>query len=204
MRNFGFTLAFLLLCGVVLIGIGCRSNGQQPSNPFAANRQTAPPPATFSSQAAYLGQTPSIYIPQTPATVYPGTPTPLTNPVGAPLPSSPVPATTAPGSTVPGGSLGSIQPSGASVYQTAVVPAPVSAIPVEKTANLWTPASESEWDGQSAVPITETRQTAFQNLESKTHTIAMVSSGGSPMAEIIQPEKLAVSSSQTVTKIIEE
>ena len=53
------------------MGCNCQSGGTKPSNPFAQNRQTVPPPATFSSQESYLGQTSGIYIPQTPATVFP-------------------------------------------------------------------------------------------------------------------------------------
>ncbi|MDR0870908.1 MAG: hypothetical protein LBN39_08965 [Planctomycetaceae bacterium] len=169
---------FFIIC-IVLGFAGCRSDGRQPLNPFAMNRQqTAPPPATFSSQAAYLGQTPSVYVPQSPATVYPGAVTPgTTSPVGAPLPNSAVPPT-------------------------------AEAAPMEKTAAAWTPAPAvaAEWNApnvSSDVPIAETRQTAFQNLESKTNTIATVSADGTQTALTVQPEKLAVSSAQTVTKIAE-
>ena len=61
------------------IGCNCQNGGTQPSNPFAQNRQTVPPPATFSSQDSYLGQTPGTYIPQTPATTFPSS---------APVPSA--------------------------------------------------------------------------------------------------------------------
>jgi len=203
MKTFGFISAFLFLCvAVCLIGTGCRSNGQQPMNPFASKSQTAPPPSTFSSQAAYLGQTPSVYIPQTPATVYPGTAAPMNNPVGAPLPNSTVPPT--PGSAVPSGSLGVVQPSGATPYQMAAAPATASATPIEKTASAWTAAPKSEWDGQGVIPIRETQKTAFQDIESKTNTISTVSADGVQTTEVMPPEKLAVSSGQTLTKIIEE
>lgn len=56
---------------VFMAGCNCSNSGSQPSNPFASNLRTVPPPATFSSQDSYLGQTPGTYIPQTPATTYP-------------------------------------------------------------------------------------------------------------------------------------
>ena len=61
----------IVLFSLVIFSIGCRSNSTKPSNPFAQNLKTVPPPATFSSQESYLGQTPGSYIPQTPATTFP-------------------------------------------------------------------------------------------------------------------------------------
>ncbi len=96
---FTVSIAFAVLC--LSVSPGCKSRGgSQPSNPFALDRQTAPPPATYSAQASYLGQTPgAVYSPQTPAT--PATPynptptsTPATIPNNAPLPSGAVVPTT--------------------------------------------------------------------------------------------------------------
>ena len=64
----------LVLCSFVVVLAGCRSNGTKPTNPFAQSSLTVPPPATFSSQESYLGQTPGTYIPQTPATTFPASP----------------------------------------------------------------------------------------------------------------------------------
>ena len=63
----------VLFASVVFVAVGCnwQNGGTQPSNPFAQNRQTVPPPATFSSQDSYLGQMPGTYIPQTPAMTFP-------------------------------------------------------------------------------------------------------------------------------------
>jgi hypothetical protein len=61
----------IVLFSLVVFSIGCRSNNAKPSNPFAQNLKTVPPPATFSSQESYLGQTPGTFIPQTPATTFP-------------------------------------------------------------------------------------------------------------------------------------
>jgi len=67
-------LALLVLFSFALFSAGCQcGNSAKPTNPFAQN-QTVPPPATFSSQESYLGQTPGTYIPQTPATVFPSSP----------------------------------------------------------------------------------------------------------------------------------
>jgi hypothetical protein len=59
-----------VLFSYAVFSVGCQNNGAAPSNPFAKNSQTVPPPSTFSSQGAYLGQTPGTYIPQTPATTF--------------------------------------------------------------------------------------------------------------------------------------
>ena len=69
-----YSLLLLALCSFVVFSVGCKTNGaksSKPSNPFAQNQQTVPPPATFSSQESYLGQTPGSYVPQTPATPFP-------------------------------------------------------------------------------------------------------------------------------------
>ena len=64
-----------------IFSVGCQNRGANPSNPFASNLQTVPPPSTFSSQGAYLGQMPGAYIPQTPATTFPSSvPAPSTQP----------------------------------------------------------------------------------------------------------------------------
>lgn len=85
-----FSVLFILFSFAV-VSVGCQSNGTKPSNPFAQNSQTVPPPATFSSQGAYLGQTPGAYIPQTPATTFP-----------APAPASPPQSAITHSSTVTG------------------------------------------------------------------------------------------------------
>jgi len=76
-------LSFLLfLFSLVVFLVGCQNKGSQPSNPFAHNLQTVPPPATFSSQESYLGQTPGgSYVPQTPATTFPTSPTQSVTPL---------------------------------------------------------------------------------------------------------------------------
>ena len=69
-----YKLSLLLLCSFVLFATGCKTSGAKsakPSNPFAQNQQTVPPPATFSSQESYLGQTPGSFVPQTPAETFP-------------------------------------------------------------------------------------------------------------------------------------
>ena len=55
---------------VVFLAGCCSGSGTTPSNPFAQNLQTVPPPATFSSQESYLGQTPGSFVPQTPASTF--------------------------------------------------------------------------------------------------------------------------------------
>jgi len=60
----------LFVLAVFAAGCSGQGNHAQPSNPFAQNLKTVPPPATFSSQESYLGQTPGSFIPQTPATTF--------------------------------------------------------------------------------------------------------------------------------------
>ena len=64
-----FSALFILL-SITLFSLGCQNSGTKSSNPFAQNLRTVPPPATFSSQDAYLGQMPGNYTPQTPATTF--------------------------------------------------------------------------------------------------------------------------------------
>jgi hypothetical protein len=80
-------LALLALFSSVVFLVGCKSGGTQPSNPFAQNLQTIPPPATFSSQDSYLGQTPGSFVPQVPASTF--------SPSGTAAPTSPVSETNA-------------------------------------------------------------------------------------------------------------
>jgi len=63
-------LTLLVLFSFVIFLAGCKSGGTQPSNPFAQS-QTVPPPATFSSQESYLGQTPGAFVPPPPASLFP-------------------------------------------------------------------------------------------------------------------------------------
>lgn len=62
--------ALLILFSLVVFFAGCKNGGTQPLNPFAQNLQTVPPPATFSSQESYLGQTPAPFVPQPPASTF--------------------------------------------------------------------------------------------------------------------------------------
>ena len=60
------------LCLLTAGSAGCHClDNSSPSNPFASSARTVPPPATFSVQESYLGQTPGSFIPQTPATTFP-------------------------------------------------------------------------------------------------------------------------------------
>jgi len=71
----------LVLVSSVILLAGCKGgSGSQPSNPFAQNL-AVPPPATFSSQESFLGQTPGSFVPQTPASIF--------SPSGAVSPTQP-------------------------------------------------------------------------------------------------------------------
>jgi len=72
-----FSVLFVIVStGLIATGCNCFNNSPKPTNPFAQNQQTVPPPGTFSSQEAFLGQTPGSYVPQTPATTFPSQATP--------------------------------------------------------------------------------------------------------------------------------
>jgi hypothetical protein len=83
------SVLFSLAVSLTIFLTGCQNGGVKPSNRFAQNQQTVPPPATFSSQESYLGQTPGGYVPQTPATTFPAS--------GSVLPTQPT--TTSPATT---------------------------------------------------------------------------------------------------------
>ena len=82
--------ALLVLFSSFAFLLGCKSGVTQPSNPFVQNLQTVPPPATFSSQESYLGQTPGSFVPQPPASTFQPSglapPTQLTEPPPASIP----------------------------------------------------------------------------------------------------------------------
>ncbi|MDR0326996.1 MAG: hypothetical protein LBI05_01730 [Planctomycetaceae bacterium] len=71
----------LVLFSLTVFSVGCQTRNATPTNPFAQNLKTVPPPGTFSSQESYLGQTPGTFVPQTPATTYPSSGTSATVPV---------------------------------------------------------------------------------------------------------------------------
>lgn len=78
-----------VLFSFAVFSVGCKNNGATPANLFAKNSQTVPPPNTFSSQGAYLGQTPGTYIPQTPATTFsPSVPVSSAQPATTPVSSN--------------------------------------------------------------------------------------------------------------------
>ncbi len=183
---------------------GCKSAGN-PSNPFAMDRQTVPPPATFSYQAAYLGQTPGTYNPQQPATVYPSATTPLqAQPTGG--------ATSYPPSTSTGaGNYGSVSAPPASVFgvqPNATPPPSVYAAPASPAAAKWQ-ASPSGTTGTSMTPpvpdtpvaATSTPQTLFQYMDSKVNTVAKTDDAGQVL--MATPEAQVFSSSQALTRISE-
>lgn len=131
----------LILFSFVIILTGCRSNGTQPANPFAQGPRTVLPPATFSSQESYFGQTPGAgtFVPQPPASTFPSS--------GAVSPTQPV--TSSPASIPSSDTTNSI--SG------------------EQGATLFTTASrETSRDaGWKPVEVTSTSKTAFQIMETK-------------------------------------
>lgn len=199
----------LIVCAALipLLGLlaGCRSSSGKTSNPFAMDRQTVAPPATFSNQPSYLGQTPGGYTPQAPATVYPqGTVAPGTT--GVPLPASATVPTTQ-GIPVTPSPYGSINGGGASTYQSGSVPLAQKAASAPAVTSDWktaaAPATISAPDAGTpeAAIVSSTPQTAAQYMESKVGSVATVSADGRSQSVTAAPETLVVSSSQAITKI---
>ena len=130
----------LVLFSFVVLAAGCNNQGNRakPTNPFAQNLKTVPPPATFSSQESYLGQTPGTFVPQTPATTFPPN---STEPASSPQPETP-PANLFPSNVSVDNSAGS--------SERAAVFTPSA----QETA--WTPAD-----------VATTNRTAFQAIAAK-------------------------------------
>jgi len=134
-------LAPLILFSLIVLLTGCKSGGTQPSNPFAQNPQTVPPPATFSSQESYLGQIPGSFVPQTPASTF--------QPSGSVLPTQPAapPPAAMPFSDATNNSVGE----GATLFAA---------------ANRETNADT----GWVPIEVVATSQTAFQAMDAKVNS----------------------------------
>jgi hypothetical protein len=176
-----------VICFAAIISViftGCKSDGTAPSNPFALNRQmTVPPPATFSSQGAYLGQV-SPYSPQTPASAYPSSTTQPAiqstvpaNSIGSVTQPTPIPANMPLPSVSPQQEMQTID--GASRFQASTV----------QPAETWTAAS-----------VPATAQTAFQNLESKNNSVSVTNADGTVSTSVI-PDVFSTASTHIVTQI---
>ncbi|GHT34114.1 hypothetical protein FACS189427_00850 [Planctomycetales bacterium] len=221
------------LVSALLFFTGCHLAGNsQPNNPFASI-QTAAPPATFSAQGAYLGQTPSAsYVPQTPAAAFTPSTVPVSIPAATPAsgasnPFSPVntPVNTAQPYSVPAsagyGSLNSNQ--GASLFQNngqnaspSVYQSPPvntntsnntekSAVPASAAQTTgWTAALPSEPAAQSfQITAGYANQTAAQGMENIAGQTIQPTSGSTAVSTYIDPNAVVASSSQ-MTTIIED
>ncbi|MDR0521439.1 MAG: hypothetical protein LBH00_06260 [Planctomycetaceae bacterium] len=168
---------FFLLLGIGLLA-GCQTSGSRPVNPFAVsqNRNTVPPPATFSSQEFYLGQTPGgDTVPAVPAATF--------------QPSSPAAPAALPGTTVPPPAAPS-SPLGSSVEQKAEL----------FTAEKKETPKEPQW---VAVNVPATSQTAFQTLEAKSRSDSYDENGVQKTAVGNSPS-LVVGTSHAITTITDE
>lgn len=201
-RSNSMVRAFLIvfLASGCLYSSGCKSRGSsQPANPFAIDRQTAPPPATFSHQTSYLGQSPTtIYAPQGPASTYTPSAAPSPIPANAPLPSgaTPLPATH-PQPVTPLGGVGSLgNPGGASLFQAT----PVGTTDLSRADSQgWVP---SENTGTSMeIAVSETGETAALNMQTQIRSTTTTLPNGAIQASYQDPELLAVSSGQIITRV---
>lgn len=172
---------FIILSYVFLSLAGCQcgQNGQ-PSNPFAMDRQTVPPPATFSIQPSYLGQS------ACPTTTYPVS--------SSSSSSTHQPATTYP----PSSGYGSLNPSpGASVFQNA-----------QTNQGGWTPpSSDIPQTSELLQPSTQiatyaSNQTAAQSLDTQVGLVRSTTPDGVTQTTYVNPDSLAVSSAQITTKVL--
>lgn len=202
-----FVIYLVISICVVSFSGGCKNRGSsQPSNPFAFDRQTAPPPATFAAQAAYLGQTSApVYSPQPPASVYnsaEGSSCPSTSTTPCPNGASVYPGTSTPVS----GGYGSINSSpGASVFQN------TATVPVNVSSNGWTtpdssalPQSSDLLNSSTEIASTYGRQTAVQSMSAQAGTITQTAADGSLQTTYVNPDSLVVSSAQLTTQVLDD
>jgi len=133
----------VVLFSFVVLAAGCsnQDNRAKPTNPFAHNLKTVPPPATFSSQESYLGQTPGTFVPQTPATTFPS----------HPLGTTPSPQPETPPANVFSSNTSMNNPADSHERATVFTPS--------EPATAWTPAD-----------VTTTSHTAFQAIAAKAHS----------------------------------
>jgi hypothetical protein len=166
----------LIVTACLVIALGCKSNTATPKNPFAWSR-TVPPPATFSSQESYLGQSSIVLTPQSSATLFQSQP-PVTQPSApAPIPANmPLPSATPSASTEPAATL--FQAS----TKTDATPEPE-----------WSPAN-----------VAVTSQTAFQNLETKANTVSFQDQFGNVKTGTEMSPSAINSSGQIVTEITDK
>ncbi|MCL2743728.1 MAG: hypothetical protein FWE67_07750 [Planctomycetaceae bacterium] len=200
MKNISFCLVIL----TILIFTGCRLAGNsQPSNPFASI-QTAPPPATFSAQGAYLGQTPSAYMPSTIPTTVPATGIgEQFSPVNTPTnPAQPyfVPADAGYGSLNPSQGTLLFQDSNQNVNQT-----PTATQTTTPTTG-WSaaPAATEPATAAQSIPITAgyANQTAAQGMEGIAGQ-SIQAGGNITGVSYIDPNAVVASSAQ-ITTVIED
>lgn len=204
-RRFLVPVAFFASAVALSAFSGCKSSCLSGlSNSLTTDRQTVAPPATFSHQQAYLGQTSGSYVPQSPATVY-GPTAPVTTPPTAIPPNVPLPSS----STVPttygtgdSGGYGSLDPSGATLFHTSSSNPSLAASTSESG---WAPSANPAPVAVGAdIPAAYTQDTAFRNLETQLHTTTTVAADGTVSKSYTAPESLVVSSSQIITRIGEE
>ena len=168
-----FSAVLLFSCVALASGCNSTSGGGTPTNPFASNLQTVPPPATFSGQELFLGQVPGSFAPQVPATTFPtsGT-TPATQP------ETPPPSNVSFAGTENAGAQNNAD--GASVF-------------------MITP-SESGW---APVEINATSKTAFEATDARMRADSSPFGGTMPVGAMPtnSAESLVVGTSHIVTTI---
>ncbi|MDR1140184.1 MAG: hypothetical protein LBL62_00730, partial [Planctomycetaceae bacterium] len=111
------------------------------------------------------------------------------------------PPSITPTTTVPNGSYGSINNSsnGATLFQTS---ATTTTTPPTTPENNWAVSETSTPDSPAAIAATV--ETAFQNLESKSHSAKTVDTSGVVTTSVAEPESWTVSSSQLMTQIVDD
>ena len=162
------SIEFALFLALVfaVAGCNCQNGGTTPLNPFAQNRQTIPPPATFSSQDSYLGQTPGTFIPQTPATTFPS--------------SAPVSAAESTAPTVSDGER-------ATLYSAAETDSVWSAVETASTSNTAFQAMEAKVGSGSTLGNGNLADSSESLVVGTNSFVTTVSDGTQPAAA--QPEQ---------------
>ena len=170
--------ALLLLFASLIFLAGCKSGNTKPSNPFAQNLQTVPPPATFSSQESYLGQMPGSFVPQTPATVFP--------PSGSIPPVQPTTSANVPLSDAANNDTGK----GATLFAAAEKDTGWLPVEVVSTSQTAFQAMDAKVNAASSVSVGTQTDVPESLIVGTSHVVTTVTDEPQPVATLSEPQLL--------------
>jgi len=179
---FSKPLTLLVLFSFVVFSAGCRNSGSAtPSNPFAQNLQMVPPPATFSSQESYLGQTPGAFVPQTPASTF--SPSGSASPV---QPATPPPASLPFSDAANNGFAGQ----GATVFASAEKETTWVPVDVASTNKTAFQAMDAKVHSVSIAGSGSRTDVPESLIVGTSHVVTMIGDESQPAATLTEPQPL--------------